>query len=258
MGAVVSYVAAMFLACVFWHQILIALGQRPQFSRTMLAFFASQLGKYVPGKAMVVIVRTDIVNGPLVKTAPAAASVFVETLTWVFIGSVVACLLLPFQIAASPALQYTAWGLAIVAGALTSPPIFRKIASSLLKAKVGDVDFLDGLNLKTLSVGWMLMSVGWLLNGLCLWLIVKGLPGTGIVGADFGLTLTCVSLATVAGFVSLLPGGLGVRELVIIPLLGARFGVPTALIAAIMLRLVCLGSEALSAGIIYFVDRARK
>ena len=51
--AIVVYLGAMFLACVFGHRILIALGQQPAFSKTLLAFFASQLGKYVPGKAMV-------------------------------------------------------------------------------------------------------------------------------------------------------------------------------------------------------------
>ena len=253
--AIVVYLAAMFLACVFWHRILIALGQQPAFSKTLLAFFASQLGKDVPGKAMVVIVRTDIVSGPQVKTAPAAASVFVETLTWIFVGSVVACILLPFQVATHPALQATAWGLAILAGVLTSPPIFRKIAALILKSKVGETDFLAGLNLRALSVGWLLMGVGWLLNGLSLWLVIRGLPETNVVASDFWLTLTCVSLATVAGFVSLLPGGLGVRELVMIPLLGARFGVPTALIAAVVIRLVWLGAELLSAGIIFIVSR---
>ena len=79
--------------------------------------------------------------------------------------------------------------------------------------------------------------------------MLRGLPGTDMAAADFVLVLACVSLATVAGFVSLLPGGLGVRELVMIPLLGSRFGAPTALIAAVVIRIVWLASEVLVSAI---------
>ena len=76
--------------------------------------------------------------------------------------------------------------------------------------------------------------------------------------ADYPLTLTCVCLATVAGFVSLLPGGLGVRELVMIPMLGARFGSVTAVVAAVIIRLVWLSAELLTSGIIYFYAKQRQ
>jgi uncharacterized membrane protein YbhN (UPF0104 family) len=53
-----------------------------------------------------------------------------------------------------------------------------------------------------------------------------------------------VSLATVAGFVSLLPGGAGVREAVLIGLMQqAGFSAPSALVAAAVLRIVWLAAE---------------
>ena len=73
-AAVGVYIVTMMFSCLFWHRVLIALGQRPKLGHSMLAFFASQLGKYVPGKAMVVVIRTDIIRGDDVQTAPAAAS----------------------------------------------------------------------------------------------------------------------------------------------------------------------------------------
>ena len=45
---------------------------------------------------MVVVIRTDMIRGDQVRIAPAAASVFIETLTWLFVGSVIGCLLLMF------------------------------------------------------------------------------------------------------------------------------------------------------------------
>lgn len=249
--AVVAYLGSMLLSCVFWHRVLKAVGQQPEFTKSLLAFSASQLGKYVPGKAMVVIVRTDIIRGPNVKVGPAAASVFVETLSWIFVGAVIASLLLVFQFRDQRVLQVIALTMAIIAGILTWPSNFRRIAKRILARRVEDPSIFDGLDFATMGFGWLVMAVAWCLNGLSLWLVIRGLPGAEIIVRDYPLCLACVSLATVAGFVSLLPGGLGVRELVIIPLLGARFGPVIAVIAAIVIRLVWLASEFVASAIIY-------
>jgi uncharacterized membrane protein YbhN (UPF0104 family) len=91
---------------------------------------------------------------------------------------------------------------------------------------------------------------------LSLWMVLKGIPGTTVAVSDFSLAMVCVSLATVAGFVSLLPGGLGVRELVMIPLLGSQFGAVTAIVAAIVIRVIWLTAELATSGIIYGCRRA--
>ena len=250
------YVGTMVFSCLFWHRVLLAFGQRPHMMDSFLAFFASQLGKYIPGKAMVVVIRTDLIRGDEVKTGPAAASVFVETLTWIFVGSAIASLLLIFRFRDQFVLQVTAALLTLAAGVLTWPPVFRRIA-----LKVGGVggrkivQTFDGLNLRTMIFGWGLMTVGWCFNGLSLWLVLRGLPGTGVTLADYPLALACVSLATVAGFVSLLPGGIGVRELVMIPLLGARFGSVNAIVAAVVIRIVWLVAELMTSGMIYLLRR---
>ena len=106
-----------------------------------------------------------------------------------------------------------------------------------------------------MSQGWIMMAIGWLGNGFSLWLVVRGIPGTEITLSDYPLTLACVTLATVAGFVSLLPGGIGVRELVMIPLLSARFDPVTAIVAAVVIRLVWLVTELTTTGIIFLVRR---
>lgn len=254
-ASIAIYISAMSLSWMFWHRVLSALGQSVPRSQTLLAFFASQLGKYVPGKALVVIIRTDLVRG-FAQTRPAAASVFVETLTWLFVGSAIGCGLLTFQFREQTWLLAAAAGLTLVAGALTSPPVFRRVAERLGVARESEVrsngkSILSGLDWPTMGFGWLVMSLGWCLNGFSLWLVLKGIGAEGLSLNDFPLTLACVCLATVAGFVSLLPGGLGVRELVMIPLLGARFGTVTAVVAAILIRLVWLAAELLTSAIIY-------
>lgn len=256
LAALASYLVAMLLSGYFWHRVLIALGQQPELTDSMFAFLASQLGKYIPGKAMVIVIRTDMIRGPQVQTAPAAASVFVETLTWIFVASVIASVLLIARFEDQATLRIGAAALMVVAGGLTYPPLLGWLARKLGAARGSTAaTLLDGLDLKTMTLGWGLMSLGWCCSGLSLWLVIAGLPGNDLVASDFGLTLVCVTLATVAGFVSLLPGGIGVRELVMIPLLGARFGPATAAVAAIVIRLVWLTAELTSSGMIYWVRR---
>ena len=252
--AICSYIGALTFSCTFWKLALKALNCDANWTKTLFAFFASQLGKYVPGKAMVVVVRTDLIRGQKADAIPAAASVFVETLTWIFVGSVIACVLIVINFHDQVALQWTAILLAVAAGTLTAPPVFRALAAKLTKS---NPSVFKNLGFSTIATGWGLMTAGWCLNALSLYLVIGGLPDTNICWADFPLTLACVTLATVAGFVSLLPGGLGVRELVMIPLLGPRFGVPTAIIAAILIRLVWIFAELFSSGIIYLLLRFR-
>lgn len=251
--AIASYWIAMMLSCAFWRKVLLALNCQPGLRKTIFAFFVSQLGKYVPGKAMVVVLRTDLIRGPKVDTAAAAASVFVETLTWIFVGSLIASILIFVQYQQHAALKWTAAALALVTGIATLPPIFRPLASRLTKH---NPTVFAGLNLPTMANGWFMMSAGWCFNAISLCFILASIPGTNVTAGDFPLALACVSLATVAGFASLLPGGIGVRELVMIPLLGPRFGDPTAIIAAILIRLVWIAAEMIGSGIIYLWHRS--
>ncbi|MCA9247580.1 MAG: flippase-like domain-containing protein, partial [Planctomycetales bacterium] len=83
----VLYFVGMMPCAVFWHRILWALGQRPTFFESLRAYHIGHLGKYVPGKALVVVLRSSLVKGPRVDPAIAAASVFLETFTMMAVGA---------------------------------------------------------------------------------------------------------------------------------------------------------------------------
>ncbi len=251
--AMAAYIVALWLASLFWKKVLVDFGCRPSWRRTLTAFFLSQLGKYVPGKAMVVVIRTDVIRDQEIAIGPAAASVFVETLTWIFVGSVIASILIAFRFSDQLALQWTAIGMAVVFGCLTWPPVFRFITGRL--ASDASSVSVASLRLRTMIFGWCVMTVAWLLNGLSLWLVLASLPGTNTTIGDFPLALACVSLSTVVGFVSLIPGGIGVRELVMIPLLAPRFETGIAIISAILIRILWMSAELLCSGIIYLAWR---
>ena len=95
--------------------------------------------------------------------------------------------------------------------------------------------------------------------GLSLWAVLKSLPGDllpdGVIldpwYSHWARMTTSVSLAVVAGFLSLLPGGLGVRELVLDELMAEPFGAVVAIVSAVLLRLVWLLAELLVSAILY-------
>ena len=91
--------------------------------------------------------------------------------------------------------------------------------------------------------------------GLSLWAVLKSLPhrrAAGPLVSQLWPRLTAsVSLAVVAGFLSLLPGGLGVRELVLDELMTEPFGAMVALVSAVLLRFVWLLAELMVSVILY-------
>ena len=201
---------------------------------------------------MVIIIRTDRVRDDKVSIAPAAASIFVETFTWIFVGAAIASCLLIVKFQQFRWLQVTAVLLMVGAGIVTWPPIFNWIATKI--RPINSKRHSYAVDLRTMITGWIALAIGWTLNGCCLWLVISALPGTNPTNAHLAVTLAAVTLATVGGFVSLIPGGLGVRELVMIPLLGSEFGTVIAVMAAILVRLVWLSAELASSAILYVTE----
>jgi uncharacterized membrane protein YbhN (UPF0104 family) len=260
--AIVFYLVGMFPSCIFWWQTLRAMGQRPTFTETLRAFYIGHLGKYVPGKALVVVIRTALIRSERVDTTVAATSVFVETLTLMAVGAVVAGCILGTILRTQPGFILLALFLAIGAGVPTYPPLFRRAVRFLQVHRANpDIDkAIDGLDAKLMGLGWLLISIGWLCFGCSLWATAQAIPGALLTPtlSDLPLLTATVALAMVAGFLSLLPGGIGVRELIVIPLLQPSFGPVVAIISAVLLRVSWLVAELLIAGVLYFGVRVRK
>lgn len=246
----------------YWHRILHMMGQRPKRFESLRAFFIGQLGKYVPGKATVVALRADWVRSERTRLTAAATSVFIETLTMMAVGAWLSCtylILVPQrQIEGVPLTPTALTTLAIVlmlgAGVPILPPIFRKLVL-MVGAKRADPEIesaIQGISLRLLLSGWCFNLVAWSCWGMSLLMILKSLPEVEIGWSDWPQLTACVALAMVAGFLSLIPGGLGVREMVILSLLGSLGGT-VALVSAVLLRFAWLLSEVLLATILYIV-----
>lgn len=251
---------------LFWYRILRALGQRPRVGEALRAFYIGHLGKYVPGKALVVILRAGLLRSERVSGAVAAASVFLETLTMMAVGAFLAAGILAMR--PHEDLQQNVWllplalGLMVAAGLPTVPPIFRRLVLRIgvPKSDPQIVEKVQNVTWRLVGSGWVAMIIGWLLLGLSLWATLRAM-GVEDLHPLFHLHYytAAVALAMVAGFLSLIPGGVLVREMILMAILGVYLAkvieVPqadaVAVVSAILLRLIWLVSELLASGILY-------
>ena len=243
----------------YWRQTLLALGQPAPVGRTAIAYYISQIGKYVPGKAMVIILRTErmVREGGHGRTV--AASVFIETLTLMAIGAVVSAGLL--VVTSAGEVGERGWlivlATGIAAGCLipTAPPIARwiieRVAPSLEEA---DSEIRRGLTVPLMLEGWGASLVTWFGLGMSVWLAAWTVGASDAEGWQMApLWILTASLPVVAGFLSLLPAGVVVRDGLMLGLLAPVLGEGAALATTIAVRLIWVVSETLLCVILYGV-----
>ena len=253
------YLIGLLPAGLYWHYVLKVLGQDVRWANTLRAYYIGHLGKYVPGKAMVVVLRTMMVRGHRVDTAVAAVSVFFETLTMMAVGAFLAAAVLVVRFHEERILFWGSIGLMIISGLPVLPPIFRFLArlAGIGKSDPAAAAALSRLGWGTLLRGWMCMVLVWVLMGASLWtaFLAMGIADIGFV--EYGPEcIAAVSLSMVAGFLSFIPAGLGVRDLVLVELLVKMFATTglsdaMATVAGGLLRLIWLVSELIISGILY-------
>ena len=242
------YSIALLCPALFFHQTLIHMNQSPLAMESIAAHLLGHLGKYVPGKAMVVVMRVSAIAGPNVQVGAATVAAFIETLVMMAVGGtvggiIVTCLQLESWV------TWLAVGLVVCTAVPTLPPVFRPIVARIAKTKIGSGKGLDPARIdwKIMSAGWAWMIPMWGGIGLSFLLLILAVPGGvsqgEVSGTSYLLATAAISLAMVAGFISLLPGGAGVRELVLTTLLAPMIGVAPALAAAVLARIVFLVTE---------------
>ncbi len=271
------YLLALLPEGLFWHWALKALGQDVGLLETLRAYYIGHLGKYVPGKAMVIVLRTGLIHSGhraqhgRVDTSIAVASVFLETLTMMAVGACIAVPVLAVWFTSNPtliaapsltpgarqALIAAAVGMAIVAGLPTLPPVFSRLARLLGVGRLSPAvaQKLAGFDYRTLLCGWTVMVFGWVVMGTSLWAMLRGLDFEANWMQSWYLYTAIAAMAVVGGFASMIPGGLVAREAVFTGLLAPLLGTDasTALIVAAALRLTWLLAELLISVILYSV-----
>jgi glycosyltransferase 2 family protein len=289
------YIVGLALSALYWDRLLGHLGARPPLGQTVRAYYIGHLGKYLPGKAWSLLLRTGLVRDYGVGLGVAALTTFYEVLTTMAAGVLVAAVL--FAVLGTDAgaelnaqtLRHLLWleqpdegGLQRPVVVLMSlllfaaivvplhPAIFNRLAHRMsLPFRERDAAQLPHLRLVYLLEGLAMTAIGWLLLGASFAATLRG-----IVGADWPLfdvrtarLPAIMGLSYVIGFVVLIaPGGLGVREFLLTLLLTPELigvqgmGVAEAraivVLAVLVLRLVWTAAELLTALLCWLTGRA--
>jgi len=105
------------------------------------------------------------------------------------------------------------------------------------------------------------MAMAWGIIALSLWAALRALGITGFGFLDhLPELIAAVALASVAGFLSFIPGGLGVRDLLLVELLDRllRLAAAPATLVSALLRLVWVLAELTIFVILYFPAWTRR
>jgi uncharacterized membrane protein YbhN (UPF0104 family) len=260
------YLVGMGFSAIYWGRLMAHLGASPTALPSARAYYISQLGKYVPGKAMALILRVGLVASPAVPMSTAALAAFHEVLATMASGAIVGCfcsLALPvgkgmnwealWQVdAGHDPERWEMFGLAAALALATTgpilPPIFNRLAAAVTAPfRTGELP----------QVGWASLGEGLLVTAPC-WLFLGLSLGCGLaaVGAEvpgLAVLVSSMAVAYVAGFVvPISPGGLGVREFLLALLLASSDeGREKVLLAILLLRLSWTLAEVVAAGILY-------
>jgi hypothetical protein len=243
--------AALFPAGIAWLQTLRDFRLSVPIQHGTYAYFLGHLGKYVPGKAMAILLRVGYLHRRGVLVRPAILSVFIETMTSLTTGAILGALLLQGMSAPSW-LKGCALACIPLAAATLIPDTFRWLVARISRSRLGAMpDFVAQ------AIRWKLMLrcaawslLGWLLHGTAGWLVLMAIdPSPELL--SWSAWSTCVAsmcLAALAGFISMIPGGAGVRELVATWGIATLVSTPVALVASVATRLAVISAELIILG----------
>lgn len=265
----VAYVIGWFPSVWFWRSMMNSLGGSVTVLDAARSYYCGHLGKYVPGKAMVIVIRAALLKERGSRPAITALAVTYETLALMGVGLVVAIALAPMAIPAEgwselPAavrfLQDYPYVMpaAVVAGALILLPLlsrlFTRIAIAFTPRDVlGDARDMR-IETHLLVKGFFALAAAWLCHGASLAFTLMSVSAP-VNLADWPVWTTAVSSATSIGFFVLFaPGGLGPREVLLITVLRIQptIGGQLAVAAALLLRIVWFITEILVAASLYY------
>lgn len=255
------YFAGMASCAFFWWLALRDFGGSPSLLNTAYAYFVGHFGKYVPGKGLVIIIRAALIRAPGVRAADAAFTAVLETSFLMSVGALV-CLPVFFWVPLPYRIILFCFSLifAITFGLIVVPPVASK-AQRWLSKIFPAVESGKICRWETLEKGLLLMLTAWASCGLSLLLVFKAMGGIAILYDKMSfLTLwaimtASVAFATIAGFVSMMPGGLGTREWILIETLGPIVGTPQVMLAAGIMRLQWVITELLAGSVLWYFDR---
>lgn len=219
-------------------------------------WFASILGRYVPGNVAMVAGRIVLCKRRGIPTRDTVTSMIYENALILIGALLVAAASVPLW----PPFEYRPYALVLallapLGLALLHPTLFAKLTGVLLR-RLGREPLA-----KTLPFGRVLALLlyyvgGWVLLGLAFSALAASVAPVGFV--EVALLVGGYAFAWEVGFLSLVtPSGLGVKEGILVFVLSLVFPVPVAAALAVLSRLWQTLAEVISAGVVWALFKVK-
>ena len=243
-----------------WHLITLKLGIALPFKETLESWFYSQMGKYLPGKIWLLLSRFYLYDAKGKSKKAITVALYFETVMMITAAALLFLASLFFL--KEVRLPFPGEGAFLLVPILAlaflclHPWVLQKIFNRVL----------TGLKKEPLSLSLSYAQVLWIL-GICFasW-VVGGIGFSLFVDSVFPVAsryfpfLTgALAVSSIAGLLALFaPGGLGVREGVLVFLLSLMMPGAVAAILSVLTRLWMTFIEIGLIGVVYLVGRFRK
>lgn len=245
--SLLAVLAGLVATMLAWRALLADLGSRLPIGAVWQIFFAGQLGKYVPGSIWPVVMQMELGVDHKVPRGRSATASLVQMGLALGTGALISVATVPFVVGHSA--TDLAWLTAVVV--ISAAALHPRVANPVLDVAFRLVrrDPLERpLSWRGLLLGSGYQGAGWLLFSVPVILVARDLGGSGA-----RLVVLCVAAFTVswlAGFLFVLaPAGAGVRETLMVALLGTTLTAAPALTAALISRLIMTIADVLVGGI---------
>jgi hypothetical protein len=239
------------------------------------AYFISQMGKYVPGKILVIVIRVGMLKGIGITRTAVAITAMYESLVWVGAGALVGIILLPDSLWQGLQTQaqaqgsslpniHRAWLILPVALAPVGLVGLNRFVNRVNRWRKGaDAKQFPRVKLHMVVFGLAFDALGWFVLGGCLMLVLAGLQPDAPRTADEYWNLVSINgIAYVLGFIAFfMPAGIGVRDMALQLLLAVEFqnhlnlaaadADGLAALVAVWFRLLGTAAELVMAGLLY-------
>ncbi len=254
-GAVLAILAGLVCAMQSWRATLAGLGSPLPFLAGARVFFLGQLGKYVPGSVWPILAQAELSSEYDVPRARTGLA----SLTQMLIGLVTGVCVAGGTLAvSSPEAFESYWWLLLVAVAgvvVLVPPVFNRLVALALRLTRRQPAGTVSPRAVIVAALWCLGM--WATFGLHLWLLARALGATG--SGLFWLSTGAYALAWVVGFVIvLLPAGAGAREAALVLALAPVLDRESALVLAVVSRILMLVGDGLCAAAAIVAEKARR
>lgn len=230
-----------------WRAVLADLGSPLPLRTAGRVFLLGQLGKYLPGSVWAALGQMELGKAHDVPRRRSAATYAITMLTTLIAAVVVAAALLPFV---EPGKLHTyIWVLLAAPVGLVAllPPVLRPLLAAVFRLlRQPPPEQPVTARGTALAFGWAV--AGWVCYGLQIWVLASALGAPS--GRAFAASVGGFALAWSVGFLVLFaPAGAGAREATLVVLLTAVLPADTALLAALVSRLLMTAADLLAAGL---------